>query len=56
MTNFDRTKAMSVEELAEELAKDSVCEFCKLRDEQSCDRITCKQGIIQWLESEVEEE
>lgn len=56
MTNFDRIKAMSVEKLAEELAKDSACEFCKMRDEQTCDKITCEQGIIQWLESEVEEE
>ena len=56
MTNYERIKAMSVEEVAKELAKDSACEFCKMRDEQSCDRITCEQGIIQWLESEVEEE
>ena len=56
MTNFERIKAMSIEGLAKELAKDSACEFCKKLDEQICDGITCEQGIIQWLESEVEEE
>lgn len=55
MTNFERIKAMSIEELAKELAKDSACEFCKTLDEQTCDKITCEQGIIQWLESEVVE-
>ena len=55
MTNFERIKAMSIEELAKELAKDSACEFCKTLDEQTCDKITCEQGIIQYLESEVVE-
>lgn len=56
MTNFERIKEMNVEKLAEELAKDSACEFCIRRDEYSCDEIVCKQGIIQWLESEWKEE
>lgn len=55
MTNFERIKAMSVEGLAKELAKDSACEFCKMLDKQTCIKITCEQGIIQWLESEVTE-
>ena len=55
MTNFERIKAMSIEELAKELAKDSACEFCKMFDEQTCMEITCEQGIIKWLESEVTE-
>ena len=43
-------------ELAKELAKDSACEFCKILDEeQTCMEITCEEGIIQWLESEVTE-
>ena len=55
MTNFERIKAMSVEELAKELAKDSACEFCKILDGKTCINSTCEEGIIQWLESEVTE-
>ena len=55
MTNFERIKAMSIEELAKELAKDSACEFCNMFDEQTCMKITCEQGIMNFLESEVTE-
>lgn len=50
--HFDRLKALSIEKLADELAKDNTCSFCKKTDTQFCDNITCKQGILQFLESE----
>ena len=55
MTNYERIKAMSIDEMVEKFAKNGYCEFCKLKELQTCD-ITCKQGIRQYLEGEVEEE
>lgn len=53
MTNFERIKAMTVEELAELISK-SPCYNCKKTSDQTC-TIPCFQGVKQWLESEVEE-
>lgn len=54
MTNFERIKAMSVEEMAELLCKCSDCTngLCYGND-------LCRygqNGCLKWLESEVEEE
>ncbi len=54
-TNFEKIKAMSIDEMVEKFAKNGYCEFCKLKESQTCDN-PCEQGIRQYLESEVEEE
>lgn len=59
MTNYERIKAMSVEEIAEYilLSEPSYCHFCVYlghnHEETGYD---CREGIQKWLESEVEEE
>ena len=55
MTNYERIKDMSVEEFAEEFSERNDCAFCKLDIGQSCETTGCKQGYIQYLESEVQE-
>lgn len=55
MTNYEKIKAMSIDEMVEKFAKNGCCGFCKLKESQTCD-IPCKQGIRQYLESEDEEE
>lgn len=54
MTNFERIKNMTVEEMAEKLAENTACGFCKLLTDATCDNTPCRQGIMQYLESEVE--
>ena len=56
MTNYERIKAMSVEEMAEFLddAIDKEC-FCCVYKHKNCYNIDCKTGYTEWLESEVTE-
>lgn len=59
MTNFEKIKAMSVEEMAEHLDKTS-CDYCCFQ-KQPCDYYLygdeiCKKSIKQWLEREAEED
>ena len=63
MTNFDRVKAMSVEELATLIKQamlfecEKYCAFTKYGQCQNFSRkIKCEDGIKKWLESEVKEE
>lgn len=56
-TNYERIKAMSVDEMAEFLSDYASCETCPRL--YSCLRLgttldECKQVIKQWLESEAE--
>lgn len=55
MTNFDRIKSMSVEEMA--IALDSIlsCRYCKAKYVYKCskDIAQCKLVLKKWLESEV---
>ena len=55
ITNYEKIKAMSIDEMAKIFAKNGYCEFCKLKEAQTCD-MPCEQGVRQYLESEVEEE
>ena len=63
MTNFDKIKNMSVEELADTMANamvdcDScpICEFCALRKNDTTQEfVSCSKSWEQWLKSEVEE-
>ena len=55
MTNYEKIKNMSVEEMAEWLQGGiNECNCCSYRLSFGCPD-TCIYGIKQWLESEVEE-
>ena len=63
MNNYERIKAMSIEEMAKYSSVFQRCSFCiastkengmTITDGAICRKITCKEGIKQWLESEVE--
>lgn len=57
MTNFDKIKQMSVEEMAEliseGLSRIEICPYCKHDGKPEC-RIdgACKDAHLKWLESE----
>lgn len=55
MTNYEKIKQMSVEEMAEWL-KDALkeCDVCVYGKQNICPE-TCVYGVKQWLEREVEE-
>jgi hypothetical protein len=56
MTNYERIKNMSVEEMAEFLEENNdICCFCVLKDNDVCNDEDCKYFIKQWLGTEVEE-
>lgn len=58
MTNYDRIKQMSVEEMAEYLSDHWSCIGCafeKVCDDNLYRYINCHKNIKQWLEQEVEE-
>lgn len=58
MTNYERIKEMSVEEMAGKLRWSSLGCKCCIYDPNECtrhDKMTCKDGISEWLNSEVEE-
>ena len=53
MTNYERIKAMTIEEMAEWFYNDiDKCAFCVYNNEDYCGG--CKNGHMCWLESEVE--
>ena len=51
MTNFERIKAMSVEEFAEAFGEGTICGLI-----DCCPHGNCKKCILEWLESEVQDE
>ena len=55
-TNADRIRNMSDEELAEFLAYNAYCEECYVKNDDSCcyPDGTCKQKLLEWLQSEAE--
>lgn len=61
MTNADRIRAMSDEELMkaifDELPCEDVCRFCvpTMRADKMCDW-HCKNGILKWLQQPVKED
>lgn len=55
MTNYEKIKQMSVEEMAECLGTKTACDFCVTLDEDDCVNNKCIDNIKDWLESEVEE-
>lgn len=56
MTNYEKIKNMTIEEMAEWLdAHTTKCDIC-VYDEQSKCLETCFYGIKKWLEREADEE
>ncbi len=64
MTQFERIKNMTIEELAKEISKgisNDPCDYCKegkyieICTGYICDNKSDEEIIIEWLESEVEE-
>lgn len=43
------------EELAEFLGDSSLCRICLYSHNENCLHETCKQGVLQWLNQEIEE-
>ena len=61
MTNADRIRAMSDEELADNWMRDFVvCHRCAYRYECECDEYVtiekCREGIVEWLKQPAESE
>lgn len=59
MTNYERIKAMSIEEMAKILS-DSDCEkYCSFTENEKCNSYggsdMCAKGVELWLNSEVAE-
>ena len=60
MTNYERIKAMSVQEMAKLLSNENDCErYCAFTKNGKCNDFgrlnECKKGVELWLNSEVEE-
>ena len=63
MTNFERIKQMSIEDISNKILScisSDPCDYCQYRDSSNCKGYHCrhlsdKDIIIEWLESEVED-
>ena len=56
MNNFEKIKAINIDEMAEFLLDRACCDSCKCNlDDNKCMAVGCREGIKQWLESEVRE-
>lgn len=56
MTNADRIRAMSDEELAEAFAGKCLCDYIPVHATEHCDRYRkCKDCVIEWLKQPVED-
>lgn len=53
-TNADRIRNMSDEELAEWINTKDMCEHCAYKSGGICNKETCADSILQWLQSEAE--
>ena len=58
ITNADRIRAMTDEELAKWMAINTDCFFCKVKNENICslDEGTCTEEWLWWLKNPAEEE
>lgn len=53
MTNYEKIKAMDIDELAKLLDSCGSCGFCICREnEEECNVQSCENGTRKWLESE----
>lgn len=57
MNNFNKIKAMNIDEIAEFIMCQNMCFKCVNKELPICkEKQNCKSGIKQWLEQEIEEE
>ena len=55
MTNYERIKAMSVEEMAKAMGFNIDCICCPIPCNEPCEAMpTCSESFRLWLESEVD--
>ena len=54
VTNADRIRNMSDEELVNFIKTYNYCEFCRLLPNEECNRFSCNQTIDIWLKEKVE--
>ena len=55
ITNADRIRSMSDEELAEFFLEKMDCAACPAYEDVACEHDMCLENIKEWLQSEVEE-
>ena len=55
MTNADKIRSMTDEELADLISDCDCTEYCVYGNMINCIGMSCKYGILEWLEKEVEE-
>ena len=55
MTNGDKIRQMSNEELANTLSEKMACNICIFTEKTYCRTCDCKEGIKAYLDMEVEE-
>lgn len=56
MTNAEKIRTMSDEELAKTIAEKIECTQCPFNDdEEKCGSVTCPELFLKWVQSEVEE-
>ena len=55
MTNADRIRSMSDEELVEFFLEKMDCAACPASEDVACEHDRCLENIEEWLQSEVEE-
>lgn len=53
MTNYEKIKAMDIDELANFFQSD--CTLCVCFYKPGCCSLSCKEGVKQWFESEAED-
>ena len=56
VTNYEKIKQMTVDEMAECFSNTAGCGFCVYEFTECNSAVGCIQGITQWLLSEVEDE
>lgn len=55
VTNGDKVRAMSDKELAEKASRSITCLWCPVGDCCGCGQDECKEALLTWLRSPVEE-
>ncbi len=59
MTNYEKIKNMSVEEMAEKIDKKNSCDACPIKHTDYCSAMDyfskCYDCIVEWLNKEVSE-
>lgn len=53
MTNYEKIKNMTVEEMEQFIEHTMPCGCCIYVDDEHCECLKCKEGITAWLKQEV---